>query len=297
VKISLCTFPSLCSSHHHGFLSWAYSNCSWTSSAKMRSSMFYLNFALETMSSPGRLLVFTLLQLVFCIYEFHKHVTLIRLQKRRNSISEISKVRRNVSIRWLFLIQLAMNCEFFVIGMDVLREENNCAFCIGCVEMVDRIHQCNPDLTQSLCESTGHTWCSSRNGPSFTPVYIASYGVASFALGLVFFQMMIHLFGDSRALASIQNHHNWSLVPIIVLLVNTWVCGSGATRISMRVLDVQVMRDIFPSFSNSYKTIFIVLCVTYALQVPVCFWLTRRHLIHLSLGGRRGSVVGYNRLQ
>eukprot|EP00301_Raphidiophrys_heterophryoidea_P013842 c21387_g1_i1.p1 GENE.c21387_g1_i1~~c21387_g1_i1.p1 ORF type:complete len:394 (-),score=75.06 c21387_g1_i1:144-1241(-) len=228
---------------------------------------------------------------ILCLLEFNKHISLISAQARRDNIQEIGKIRRTISIRWLFFIQLILNCAFFIIGMDVLSEENGCAFCVGCVESINHSRQCNTEITQSVCESGGHRWCATREGASFTPVYIASFGVASFALGLVFFLMIMHMFGDSRALASMQNHHTWSLIPIVVLLVNTWVCGSGATRIAMRVLDVQVMRDIFPAFSSSYRAIFIVLVVTYSLQVPVCFFLTRMHLLNLSVGTRKMSVV------
>eukprot|EP00298_Acanthocystis_sp_HF-20_P012515 c19927_g1_i1.p1 GENE.c19927_g1_i1~~c19927_g1_i1.p1 ORF type:complete len:401 (+),score=124.24 c19927_g1_i1:66-1268(+) len=179
----------------------------------------------------------------------------------------------------LFLSQLGISVIFFIIGMDSLMTENACAFCSdGCSELINHRFECDEFTNTTTCHDTGRIWCEAGNRAVFTPAFVASYALSSFCLGVVLFLMVMHSFSSEKSLLVVNFHHKWALLSVIVVIACTWVCGSGALRIIMRVLDTQFWQVVFPTFSSIHKTIAYLLGVMYLLEIPTCFYLVNSHL-------------------
>jgi hypothetical protein len=129
-----------------------------------------------------------------------------------------------------------------------------------------------------MCIDAGFQWCTTDDqSGGLTLPFILAYGMGSFSLGLVCFLAIMHLFGDEN-LRSVHNHHHWALLPIIVVLMNTLVCGLGVVRVFFRVLGKQAMRDVYPMLATFRVVLFYSLIVLYVLHVPICFYLMVVHM-------------------
>jgi len=85
--------------------------------------------------------------------------------------------------------------------------------------------------------------------------------------------MVMHSFSSERSLKTVNFHHNWALLSIIVVIACTWVCGSGVLRITMRVLETRFLEVVFPNFSAAHKIFAYLLASLYVVLIPTCFYI------------------------
>lgn len=218
-------------------------------------------------------LIFYVLSSFQAISLFHRHVTLI------DESRAIEKTNLS-TIVWLLAMQIGVNVMYFVLALEVMADENACAVCTGCAELVDHRIECNRNISELACEDAGYQWCESMDGGrSYTTFFVLSYGLISVALGMTIFLAMAHIFGD-ESLRSIKNHHQWALLPVVVFVINTLVCGSGVVRILFRVLGIQPMRDVYHEFPVFRVILFWAMSIVYVGHLPVTAHLI---LVHLKL--------------